>query len=91
MDGLVPIVLVQEMSEGMFSRRASTQQKALAHAQKLAGQDVTICRGIIPYEKKMAYKALYNMNLVKNKRRKQGMPFYEVLIRWRAIFSLKKV
>ena len=31
---------------------------------------MAICRGIIPYEKKMAYKAFYNMNLVKKKEKK---------------------
>jgi hypothetical protein len=55
---------------GYVFQRGVNATKALAHVLKLAGQDVAICKGIIPYEKKMAYKALYNMNLVKKKKKK---------------------
>ncbi len=36
--------------------------KALAHILKIKGQDVAICKGVIPYPKKKAYKSLYNAN-----------------------------
>ena len=55
---------------GYVFRKSVNATKALAHVLKLAGQDVAICRGIIPNQKKMAYKALYNMNLVKKEEKK---------------------
>jgi hypothetical protein len=55
---------------GYVFQKSVKATKALAHILKLAGQDVAICRGIIPYEKKMVYKALYNMNLAKKKEKK---------------------
>jgi hypothetical protein len=55
---------------GFVFRKSVNATKALAHVPKLVGQDVAVCRGIIPYEKKMAYKALYNMNLVKKNEKK---------------------
>ena len=52
---------------GYVFRKSVNATKALAHVLKLKGQDVALCRGIIPYQKKMAYKALYNINRVKKK------------------------
>ena len=56
--------------EGYVFGKSVNATKACSHVLKLAGQDVAICREIIPYEKKMAYKTLYNMNLVKKKEKK---------------------
>ena len=44
--------------------------KALVHILKLAGQDMAIWKGIIPYPTKMVYKALHNLNRVKKKEKK---------------------
>ncbi len=51
-------------------RKTVNATKALAHVLKFAGQDVAICRGIIPTAKKKAYRALYNLNQAKIQEKK---------------------
>ena len=40
---------------GYVFRRSVNATKALAHVLKMAGQDVAIYKGVIPYQKKMVY------------------------------------
>ena len=51
-------------------RKRVTATKAIAHVLKLAGQDVVICRRIIPIAKKKVYRALYNLNQMKIEEKK---------------------
>jgi hypothetical protein len=55
---------------GYVFRKSVNATKALAHVLKIKGQDVAICKGVIPYPKKKAYKALYNANQIKIKEKK---------------------
>ena len=47
------------------------KKKMLCHVLKLRGNAIGTCKGTIPYSKKRAYKALYNVNQIKIKD-KQG-------------------
>jgi hypothetical protein len=60
---------------GYVFRRSINAPKVLAHVLKMAGQDVSIYKGIIPYPKKMVYKAMYNLNQVKKKEESNGCRF----------------
>jgi hypothetical protein len=50
---------------GYVFRKSVNATKALVHVLKIKGQDVAICKGVIPYPKKKAYKALYSANHIK--------------------------
>jgi hypothetical protein len=41
--------------------------KALAHVLRIKGQRVSVCKGIIPYIKKVQYKVLYNAGRLKSR------------------------
>ena len=56
---------------GYIFRKTVNATKALCHVLKLRGNAVGTCKGTIPYSKKRAYKALYNVNRIKIKD-KQG-------------------
>jgi hypothetical protein len=56
---------------GYILHKTVNATKALCHVLKLRGNAVGTCKGIIPYAKKRAYKALYNANQIKIKD-KQG-------------------
>jgi hypothetical protein len=45
--------------------------KALHHILKNPGQNIKLCKGNIPFQKKQQYKALYNLGIIK-KRDRQG-------------------
>ena len=45
--------------------------KALHHVLKNPGQNIKLCKGNIPFQKKQQYKALYNLG-IKKKRDRQG-------------------
>ena len=45
--------------------------KALHHVLKNPGQNIKLCKGNIPFQKKQQYKALYNLGIIK-KRDRQG-------------------
>jgi hypothetical protein len=55
---------------GYVIRKSINATKALAHVLKIKGQDVPICKGVIPYPKKKVHKALYNANQIKIKETK---------------------
>ena len=46
-------------------------KKALHHVLKNPGQNIKLCKGNIPFQKKQQYKALYNLGIMK-KRDRQG-------------------